>query len=514
MVAAQLSDGAADVRTLAQAAIARTKIRQALESCARLAELQGYSDQATLGAVERLAQISDVDVPYLATLKGLGLQAAKAGQVDRAMDLLQGTVSRAIAAGQRRDSKSRQAMRFTYDPEIGGAIQLLARQFSGPNTEPKARSPLRLVVVSSGLQDEDAPSIVTLKRSVAFRQAGFEIEIVSTELGNSNGTAMLSKALAVGIPFTPIPPGTWRQRVAWTTNFFAANAADAVMYEASGMDLFAQLLAAIRMAPVQVWGNKGFEPQAGAYEIVAQNLSPNQERETRWPGVSKFYGAAIALADEIDAAVPFERAELNLPSDAIVLGTFGRTEKCISDTYIQALSEILRSDPRTQLLLAGPDNLKQIELILERFNAAGVRDRVHYLGRRQSDAARLVKTLDIYCDTHPWPGGQSLQDAMQAGVPIVAMRKPSGSTLDANGVSVSEVADVLLGGLVELADSGDVASYVRIALALAADGELRRHVGARVREKAVTQCSLRVSTDKLAADMMELIERRRPALNV
>ncbi len=279
------------------------------------------------------------------------------------------------------------------------------------------------------------------------------------------------------------------------------------MYEASGVDCLAQLASAVRLAPVQAWDHKGFEPLGGLYEIVAQALSPEQVQFSRWPGAAKFYGTPIAIADEIDAAVAFSHEELGLPHDAVVIGTFGRMEKCITGAYLRSLTEILRSEPSAWLLLAGPDAMNQMNAILAHFNAAGVGDRVKYLGRRQSDAPRLSKSLDLFCDTHPWTGGQSLMDAMQAGVPIVAMHKPVEVSLDPSGFSVSAVADVMLGGIVELANPDDIEGYVRIARSLIRDPALRASNGAKMHQRAVARGSMRDSTFRIASDIQDLIEK-------
>ncbi len=112
------------------------------------------------------------------------------------------------------------------------------------------------------------------------------------------------------------------------------------------------------------------------------------------------------------------------------------------------------------------------------FRGPGSDERVRYLGKRQEDGPRLLKTVDVYCDTYPWPGGQSLLDAMYAGLPIVAMKAASDSDLDPNRCGpTSAYAEVMLSGVVELAGAGNVDDYVRIALAYSADADLRAEAG-------------------------------------
>jgi hypothetical protein len=499
------------LHVLAETALARTHIRRALYACARLAKDQGYADQGTLTAIERLTSVGDAYEPYVETLKGLGMTAAQAQRLDEALEYLQRAVSAAVGYSQRSDPPSRRLIRFVHDAEIGEAVRRISALAMRPSMWTSATSSGQdMVVVCSSLQDEDGPSIVTLERSKLFLEFGFCVRMLSTELGNSQGSNMLENARDSGILFTSVPAGSPANRIAWIARYFTESPCDVAMFEASGADLLAQLIACLRPAPVQVWGNKGFEPQAGSFDIMVQALSVEQELKTRWPGISKFYGAAVALGDQIDKAEPFARSDLGLPESAILLGTFGRVDKCRSEPYLTAMAAILKAAPSTHLLIAGPDSGSHVAEILARFGSEGVAGRVHYLGRRQSDAPRLVKTIDVYCDTYPWPGGQSLQDAMWAGRAIVAMRKPSDENLDPHGTGVSAVADVLLDGVAELADAGDSESYVRIALDMIADKERRDSCGGRVRQKAVEQCSMRKATKRVADDIFARIATLAP----
>ena len=496
-------------REIAHIALARTRIRQTLQTFAELAQIQGYADAGTVSIVEQLARICDFEGPYLTFLKQQGLEAARRGQVDRALDLLQSAVVQGTAAAQKGHRRSRELMRFAHDSEIGDAVQSLVGALPRPRHVPQCGDPLAMTVICSSLQNEDGPTVVTVKRTALFRELGFEVELLSTELAATNQTEAIAALESTGIPFKIVPPGTWRQRIAWMTSYFEQNSRDIAMFEASGVDLLAQLIAALEVAPVQVWGNKGFEPQAGSYQIVAQALSPEQERLTKWPGASKFYGAAVALGDEIDAAQPFSHEQLGLPEHAVILGTFGRIEKCLSEPYLEALARILRLEANAWLVLAGPDSFSHLEKIMSHLRRAGVADRVKYLGRRQSEASRLIKSIDIYCDTYPWPGGQSLQDAMWAGVPVVAMRKADDQNLDPFGTNVGAIADVLLGDIVELAPAGDAVAYASQAVALIQNAASRARMSERLREKAVRECSMRTATERLAMDMRKLAKKER-----
>jgi hypothetical protein len=499
-------------RVLARLAVAQTSIRQALQYCCDLAREQGYADQSTLTAVQRLATISDVDRPYIETLKQLGLQAASHGNVDGAMQLMQDAVSRAVASGQRSDARSKRCMRYMHDLDMGAAIEALSKRFEAPQVARAAIEPLRLLLICSAMQDEDAPSLVTLKRAEYFCDEGFNVTVMSTEMVNSAGSRMTKRLQELGVPFEAAVGGTFSQRLLWMLARATAHQANIACYEASAVDYLAQLAASVGVAPVQAWDNKGTEPVAGSYDLVSQGMSPEQESHTRWPGKARYHGPYIALADEIDAAGPLDRATLGLPNDAVVLATFGRMEKCATPAYLEPMALILAAEPAAWLLLAGRNAFGAIEKIMRYFEERGVAPRVRYLGPRQNDGPSLLKSVDVYCDTHPWAGGQSVADAMQAGLPIVAMRRANDSDFDPTGYAATgSVADILLDGLVEMAPAGDGDAYVRIARSLIRDACLRAETGRRIRRKAVADCSMRAATARFARDLREIVAAKAAA---
>jgi len=503
-----LDCGDRESRMLATVAVARTKIRQALYAAARVAKEHGYQDQSSVTVVERLAALSDIDEPLIEMLKQIGIQAAAAGRVDGAMQYLQIATTRGAVSGQRRDNRSRAVFHYGHDREIDNAIASLAGRFRVPNIEVPPIEPFRLAITCSAVQDEDGPSVVIVKRAEHFKRLGIDVQVVSTSVA-SNSATKLQRLAELGIPFFAAPDGQASAKIDWLTRHFEQFPVHAITWTTSLYDNVGKLAAVIGMAPVQAWENRSLEPYVGKFDLVFQGVDRKQEEITEFPGVSKYYGGSVMMGDEIDAAQPWPKAMLGVPEDAVVLGTFGRMEKCNTEVYMQAMCTILRSAPRAWLVLAGRDGLDAIASMQRRFQTEGVWDRVRYLGPRQADGPALIKSIDIYCDTYPWVGGQTLLDAMQGARPIVAMLPAQDANLDPTGISsITSVAWALLSDIMELAEAGNAQDYARIALRYIDDPELRARDGAAAYAKAKREYDAFDKSKRYAEDMKSIAMRK------
>ena len=454
---------------------------------------------------ESFEQSSD-DERAAETLKRRGLAAAAAGRFEEAMIALQMAANYGVLASNRSEPRARRVMRYAYDAEIEAALELLARRFEAPAGRRGTEPPLRLAVLCSAVQDEDGPTVVTCKAALHLRDAGFDVEVVSTETVSSATSRMSLQLAELGIPFFPAAGQTFEEKVRWLLAHFTAHPANAVLSTVQVHDLLGKLVGCIGVARVQAYGCLTIEPLSGKYDLIVQGLSPAQETQTHWPGRSRYFGTPFAMAEEIDRAQPLPRASLGVPGDALLLATFGRMTKCDKPEYLEALARILQGEPRAWLMLAGRDDFGVVASIERHFRARGAGDRVRYLGKRQAEGPRLLKTVDVYCDTYPWPGGQSLLDAMYAALPIVAMRAASDPDLDPNRCGpTSAYAEVMLGGVIELAGAGNVDEYVRIALAYCADADLRARAGQAAREKVRRVCGMERWAQTFGQAIAELV---------
>lgn len=165
-----------------------------------------------------------------------------------------------------------------------------------------------------------------------------------------------------------------------------------------------------------------------------------------WPAARARY-----LPNFVDAepAPAVARASLDTPDDATLVLAMGRLHQNKAfDVLIEALVEL----PGHWLWLAG---LGPLEAALRhQAGAAGVLDRVRFLGWRD-DIPALLAAADIYvCPSRHEPLGNVIIEAWAHGVPAVACRSQGPSQL---------IADQETGLLVPIDDAGALAQAVRRA---------------------------------------------------
>lgn len=121
---------------------------------------------------------------------------------------------------------------------------------------------------------------------------------------------------------------------------------------------------------------------------------------------------------ERGAIRPYERRELGIPDDALILGTAGRYVKFQDPEYWRAIIDLLAGHPRLHYLAMGVEEA-QVPFLPSMLTPE-VRSRVRFLGWRGEDYLRALCLVDIYLDTYPSGGGTVLNDAMSLAIPVVA----------------------------------------------------------------------------------------------
>ena len=133
------------------------------------------------------------------------------------------------------------------------------------------------------------------------------------------------------------------------------------------------------------------------------------------------------------------RRDLGLDADAVLVGCFGRVraQKGV-DLLVEAAIRVFPRHPRAALVFTGritPDNRAFADDLMARATAAGIGDRVRFLGEIPWDeVVRHYQALDLFAAPARWEGfGLTPLEAMACGVPVIASRAGAYETLIRDG---------------------------------------------------------------------------------
>lgn len=120
------------------------------------------------------------------------------------------------------------------------------------------------------------------------------------------------------------------------------------------------------------------------------------------------------------------RRSLGLPVQALLIGCFGRirAQKGV-DLLVDAALALLPSRPDAQVIFTGrvtDDQRDFFDVQMQRIRAAGLEDRIHFLGELPWDRlAEHYRALDLFVAPARWEGfGLTPLEAMASGVAVVA----------------------------------------------------------------------------------------------
>ena len=156
------------------------------------------------------------------------------------------------------------------------------------------------------------------------------------------------------------------------------------------------------------------------------------------------------------------RRDLGLDPEAVLIGCFGRVrEQKGVDLLVRAGLRLLPQRPHAQIVFTGritPDNRAFADGLMAEIRAAGLQDRIRFLGELPWDQlVRHYQALDLFVAPARWEGfGLTPLEAMACGVPAIGARVGAYEALIGDGVTGSIVEtgdpDSLTGALARWLD--------------------------------------------------------------
>jgi glycosyltransferase involved in cell wall biosynthesis len=188
------------------------------------------------------------------------------------------------------------------------------------------------------------------------------------------------------------------------------------------------------------------------------------------------------------------KAEFGLPKSAFLVLTVGQIGlRKGQDVLAEAAVRLRDSRPELHYLIAGERNSNKQESIdfkrslVQRFDAAGLRDRLHRLGYRD-DVPRLMNEADLLVHpAHQEPLGRVLLEAAASGLPIVATDVGGTREILTDGVSA------------RLIPPGDPVALAAAIAEVASSPVMRSRFATAARERIKARFTIERAAERLTA---------------
>lgn len=336
---------------------------------------------------------------------------------------------------------------------------------------------------------------------------GWEVVVYATLLLDSTDQQVAQELQALGVPVHRPPAHPQQIALAgWIADHMRNHPVDAVVHYVWPNDFVSKLLSNLRCAPVQVFVNHTCDQPTGNFDLKIGYSGDytghhQPEKYVTFPNCS-------VRGSQARRAEPFDRAPWGLPANTLLLATFSRLAKCVDEPFLHAMCSVLRANPTTAWLLVGERDAASEAQINAHLSRAGVQDQVSYVGfMYDDDYFRLLKTVDIYCDTITWMGGQTVADAVVCGLPVVCCAPSPSAALAPHGNNPTVLASSLLAPGSLIAQACDSDDYVRIVQAYIDDASLRARAGS-INAQSATDDAWRAYVSMFDAEIRRELQRK------
>ena len=363
---------------------------------------------------------------------------------------------------------------FGLDPDrVRGVCEYQAHLSAGPGKNPPAAIRTEHVAHVIGcFLPGHAPSLYIQLMSKALKQQGIRSTVFTTEWASDwffNPPGRQSQPFEVDAE-TIVGPrsGGFLERAEIVAKAIRDQDIDIAFYHCGPTEQITVRVAALGPTPVQINVNHATEVDADMFNGFAHLFQNGLER-SRFPHrPSRWIPLISDIEERLTACVPRRREELDLERAETVSGTYGNLFK-VSHEYVQTLVRIMERLPGHYHVFAGAGDEAPIREPLE---AARLISRVRFLGY-MDDIANLLEMTDVYLNTFPVSGGQSVLEPMAAAKPVVILRHREATHFNA-GAELAGLEEVL-------ADSED--GYVELATRFIKDVALRQELGEKLQKR-------------------------------
>lgn len=308
-------------------------------------------------------------------------------------------------------------------PGMKSAARALARAAKPKRTPRRDRPRVAFLLMFTGLRDVMALGPRLLMDALQQLRGGCEIYVVAWRFVDEEHVLdMRSRGIRVIATGGETPAA----RLAQVEAALAAIEPDILVTEMNNavpMAVFAR-----RSAPAQIFLQGGLPafPQPGldavfdSFGIGAAGAGWGDARLLPWRSPWDL----TMLAPPPDAAqLAAERAAL--AGEGPVFGVYGRLVKLTSD-YLRAVERILQAVPEARFVTGGSGDPAPIEAFAR---ASPVGDRIQVQARFVPGHA-WGRILDLFLDTWPLTGGESVRETMAKGCPVVSLHTPEMPAMD------------------------------------------------------------------------------------
>jgi glycosyltransferase involved in cell wall biosynthesis len=336
-------------------------------------------------------------------------------------------------------------------------------------------------LISSLVRGAGTTNVINVLAS-DLAQRGWKVRVYSTALTGIDDPGMTAELIRNGVHFFQPPPRlSALERVIWTVKHLEDHPTGVLVDYSWPQDLASRLVFNLRLSHLQVFINHTCDVPTGDFDIRVGYSGDYRghyqaERYVTLPPC----GARSKDAGDVKA---LNRAELGMPSDAFCIGTFGRLTKCVDEEFLSAMRDILSRNPHVVWLLVGDRDTSVEARIRAELSDPSLIERVVFTGFMPDQSYfRLLKSIDLYCDTCRWTGGQTIADAMACGRPIVSFSPGKATALAPFCNNSTQMTSNLLPKGYPQARAGDVIDYVNLTQRFIDDPAFRQREGLRARQ--------------------------------